>query len=209
MNGQPQGLLQETQAPTAPQQGAPQQGAPEQGTRQATPEQDEQLSLFVDDGLDILASPSMGKTIKKQTGGDAPLEALAKIIVILIGRLETKATKKSPLDPEVVMQAGNVLLGKAIEMYEQNIGQKIGEEERMQAFNFMVSAYIQDAIDTGKISPEELKQLAQELQQTPQGQEIAAQLQAMEGGGQAEPQAPPMQQAPQQAPQQPGLLEGT
>jgi hypothetical protein len=157
---------------------------PEKATGQekpATPEQERQMGLFVDAGLQIIRGEEVQQNIIGQTQAEDPVDALAKIVVMVMGRLEDIAQDNGEqIDPDAELHAANVLLGEIMSIYEQNGGQKLTDEQRYQSFSLAVSIYLDDAVKTGKITKEELQQLSSMAQQNPTGQKIAAQM----GGGQ-------------------------
>jgi hypothetical protein len=191
-NEQPQGLLAEEQ----------QRQPAEQSGRQPTPEQQQQLQYFLEGGSKIIQSPKTKKEIVALAKAQDPRESLAKIIVPLLGRLEEKIDAKMNVDLEVVAEAGRQLLEQSFDIIEQSGGEPFTPEERFQGFSMLVSTYLQDAVDTGKISDEEYAQLDAMMRQTPEGQAVASQL---EGGAEAAGPAVPQAEKPRGQPAQ-GLL---
>jgi len=164
---------------------------------QPSPEQQRQLELFITSGTKIIQSPRMQQSIAQHTKAQDPLDAIASSVVMVMERLERVAQQNGEkLDPDVELQAANVLLGEIIKVYEKSSGQKLSEEQKYQAFSLAISTYLDDAINTGKISKEELAQLADMIKQTPEGRKINEQIQGSGGQPTGQPMQPQANQGP-------------
>jgi hypothetical protein len=197
----PEGLLSEQRRMGQEQQ--PQEQS--QGERQPTPEQAEQLELFIEAGS-ALMTKQFEKSIIKMAKAQDPRDALAQTIVAIIVKLETKIQAVHELDPEIMLNAANVLLGKAIKIYEEAGGDPLSEEEKLQALTLTVATYLDDALATEKISQDEYNQIAEIMKQTPEGQQVAAQLAAGGESMEEEPVEEPQAMPEEQPPQRTGLL---
>ncbi len=142
--------------------------------------QKKQMELFIANGVKIVKGAK--EAILKQIKSQDPLDGIATATVNIINRLETTAMDAGhKLDPDVELVAANNIMGEIINLYEQSSGQTLNEEQRYQAFSMALSMYLDQAVKTGKIEPNELQQMAEMMKQTPEGQEIS---QKMAGGGQ-------------------------
>jgi len=198
------GLLNQGQ----PQTEAPQQTENPGNEGQETPmdpEAQEQFDVMVSNGMKILYDEKAGRTLlNKITESDSPIEEIADITLVVIERLESAMESKNVTSPyEVKIQVANQLMGEIMDMCEQAGMQALSEEERYNCWSLAVSKYIDQAIKTGKMTAEQVQELSAQAQQTPEGQEIAAQMQ---GGGQGQQSVQqPIQQPVSQTPAQGGM----
>lgn len=185
---------------------------------QATPEQEQLYERLTSNAKKILDSRS--EQLLKHVETQDPVDGIAEVSMLVMDRLDQAATAKNvQLDPDVGVQVLNSVVGDLVQKYEEKSGEALDQEQRYQAYSMAVSAYIADALKSGKIEKHELLAAADAAQKTPEGQEIARQLDGLApkkprrrpapAGGQA-PQAAPQAApgGPEAAPtQQPGLLE--
>jgi len=156
--------------------------APEPGTS----DQKKQIDLFIKSGRNII----MSDQVKQQIASikDNPIEQLGGTVLMVITRLEGIAQDAGEkLDPDAELVAANTLLADIFNIYEQSSGQTLTDDQKAQTFSYAVSTYIADAVQTGKISKDELQQLAQMAKQSENGKQIAAQVE--QAVGQANNQA--------------------
>lgn len=198
------------------EQGAPKQAAGPGG--QASSDQQRQTDLFIQAGKQIIGSDQVQQQIANIKGD--PIEQLGGAVLMVMTKLEGIAQDAGEkLDPDAELMAANALLGDIIKSYEQATGQAMSEDQKGQILSYAVSTYIADAVQTGKISKEELQQLANMAKQSENGKQIAAQVEqavgqannqamAAAGEGQGADMGQQMRPAParQARPQRAGLL---
>jgi len=177
-------------------QGEPQTEAPQQMEAPAaegqdtpmSPEDQEKFDILVANGMKIIYNEKFGKTmLNKVVKSKAPVEDIASFTLAVVTRLENAMERKKISLPDgVKIQAANQLMGEIMSMCEQAELPPLSEEQRGECWSIAVSKYIDQAIKTGKMTPEQVQELSAQAQQTPEGQEIMAKMQ----GQQPAPQAP-------------------
>ncbi|MCK5616738.1 hypothetical protein KAR91_83525 [Candidatus Pacearchaeota archaeon] len=164
----------------------------------ATPAQQQQRELFVTKGLQVLKQA--GPSILEAINATDPIDGIAMETLKVIEKLESVALEAGDkLDPDVELWAANDIMGEMIRMYESAGGKQLSDEEKYQAFSLALSTYLDNAVKTGKVSPEELQHLGKMAMEGPGGEAIGAQVKESIGQGMGEsaavvaPQAPPTQ----------------
>lgn len=161
-------------SPQGQQQGLLQQGQQEK----VDPKLQQQFDIFVANGISVIHDEKVsGGLIKRITKSDDPVEAIAKATLDIIGKLEMSA-KSSGMDlsDAVLVQGANQLMGEIITLAETAGMQPLTDEQKYQAFSLATSLYLDGAVKSGKISPEELQQMGQDASQTSDGQRILQRL---------------------------------
>ena len=186
----------------------PDNAAPRGTAPEPSPEERQQLELFVANGQKIVQEA--GQQILEQIQAQDPVDGVATATVNVLERLEDAALETgAQLSPDVVIAAGAHIMGEIISLYEQSGGAPFSDEQKYQAFSLAASMYIDNALKTGKITPEELQQFADMMAQTPEGQQVAQEMGYQQGAKPpptaGAPQTPTNQTAP--APTGAGLLE--
>ena len=169
------------------------------------PKIQEQITIFVANGLQIIHDPKITDDILNTIkAGKDPLEAIASVTVKIVDLLERHAEQKGvKLADATKIYGANNIMGEIILLAEKaGIIPKLTDEQKRQAYSLAVSMYLNDAVQSGKMTKEQLIQLAQQAKQTQQGQKIAGRVEnevRMQGA-----EAPPGVQGPQPGvPQQP------
>jgi hypothetical protein len=138
-------------------------------------EQDQsQYDVFVATGMSIIYDTKTSeKLIQQITNSPDPIEAIAIATLNIVERVEASAAKnKIKIKDAVLLEGSNVLMGEIISMVEATGMEPLTDEQKYQAFALATSKYLQGAVNSGKMAPEQLKQMGQELTQTPEGQKI-------------------------------------
>lgn len=168
-----------------------------------TPEQQEQVDIFVVNGMSLIHNEKTSKALINQiVNSPDPIEAVANATITIVGRLEQSAAEnKMKLSDITLVHGGNQLMAEIIAVAEAGGMEPFTEEQRFQSFSLAVSKYLKGAVNSGKITPEQLQQMSQEVQATPQGKEIAEKIKKGDRGLQ-EAQSP-------QKPEDTGTMEKT
>jgi len=175
----------------------------------------EQFDMFMSSGISIIHDKKVSDSLIKQLRiSKEPVDSIAQILLGVIRRIENSAESNGiKIDTSVKVSGANQLLGEIINLAETVGMPPLTDEQKYQAFSLAISLYINEAIKSGKMTKEQLMQMAEEAKQTPEGQKITQQMQQ---GGQPQqavpPQAtrPPMpqpsaQRPPRQPVQQPAM----
>lgn len=208
-------LEQGQQIPPAEQPGAQPQAIPGGQTTAAPdvpvdPQLQEQMDVLTANGLRMIHKPSVSDgLIKRITTADDPVMAIADSTLDIVNRLEASA-KQNNMEPDfgVLAQSANVLMGEIIEIAQIGGLPPLNDEEKYKAFSLAVSKYIDEAVKSGKLTSEQLQEMSQEAQQTPEGQSIMQASEQMAGGPPQGAKAPGMPQPPQASGQMPGQMGG-
>src|SRR3990172_3485741 len=111
--------------------------------------------------------------IKGITNAPDPVDAIAHATLTIIERVESSARQNNIMpDFESVAESVNILMGEIIQIVEIAGLPPLSDEDKYRAYSLAVSKYIGDAVESGKMSPEQLQQMAEEMKQTPEGQKI-------------------------------------
>lgn len=162
--------------PQAGSEASTSQGKPS-GT--VTPEQQELYDIFVSQGIK-LAGPA-ADALK----GNASPEAIGGAMFQIVVRLEAEGKKNGlNFDLAVMLHGAIEILGALLKF----AGVSLPEEDQKATIGYLVGMYLNDAMKTGKMSKEQVVQLAQQAEQSQAGQAIpageapAGRLPAMSGG---------------------------
>jgi hypothetical protein len=168
----------------------------------ATPEQKEQYEEFVSNGMQVIHSEETRNDLVKRVQAGDPTVAVADATLTVIGRLEQTADEQGVKIPyEILMSGGMELLGQVIEVAE-TVGVTLNPQQKEQALQMAVQAYMEQGAASGKIPPEDMEAVMQEAQQLggqPPQYDLpareAAQPQVPQGGGLGGPQQSTLGQA--------------
>jgi len=167
---------------------------------QVDPAIQEQFDMFVNRGLIIIHNDKVSNDIlnKVKSGGNI-INGLAKTLVIVVERIESNAESAGvKIADEVKIAGANHLLSEIFTVAE-TAGVKLDERQKGEVFANAVSLYLDRGIKSGKITKEQLTKMAQDAQATPQGAEIAKQMQQQTQQPVQTPVQPVQGQPPQQA----------
>lgn len=170
------GLLnQEEQQPVGPEQQPPQETQ--------NPEMQKEFDVFLANAMNIIYDKTVfDKMLKMIIGAENPVEAIAQATLNVIERLESSAAKnKVKISDGAKVQGANHVMGEIIGAAEKAGVQPLSEEQRAEAWQIAVSKYIDSALKSGKMTQEQVVQLSQEAQGSPEGQQIAQQI-GQQGG---------------------------
>ncbi len=161
-----------------------------------------QYDMFMAYCVKIIHSEKFADTvvdgIMKITDRNKAIDMIGQATFKVITRVETAAAQKgAKIHGSVLQNAANQVAGEIIGIAEIVGLPKLSEDERAQAFSYAASLYLDDAVKTGKMTPEEVQQIAEQAKQTPQGQKIVAKQAEVQ---QQRPQGQQAGQMPQQAP---------
>ena len=150
---------------------------------QVPPEIQNQFDMFVINGMEIIHDPKVTDGIlnRLQKGGD-PIRGIAEATVDIVNRLSESATENGiQMANEVLVHGSNVLMGEIMNITEVAGMEPLTEEQKTQSFQLATSLYLDNAVKSGKMTPEQMEQLSQQTQQAQP--EFAAKV----SGGQGQP----------------------
>jgi len=188
------GILEQAQGtPPATQPPAPQVpgAAPPETPGEITPEIQEALDMFMSNGLNIIHDTKMEGIIKNAANSEDPITGIADATLMVVSRLEggmEKAGMDLPL--EYIAQAASAFMQDIIEIAVSFGMEPFDEEESYAVYSIVLSKYLDQAVKSGKITPDQLQAMSEEVQATPEGQKIA------QAGPQGAPPATGRQPAP-------------
>lgn len=156
-----------------------QEGLPAKREPGKSPEQGQQLELFLTAGRSRLADPLVQEKISAQLDVQDPFDAIAGATVGLIDMVTKKLVDEgAQIDPAVLLEAAGKLMIDIISLYEKKTGDTLTQDEVAQALAATIAEWIDNAIRTEQITTEELQQLSEMVTQTPEGKKIAEQIRA-------------------------------
>ena len=144
----------------------------------ANVEDQAQYDMFVANGMSIIYDKTTSEKIINQiVKSPDPIESVSDATLNVIEKLESSAgSSKVKIQEAVLIQGSNVLMGEIIGLAEAAGMEPLSAEQKYQAYSLAVSKYIQRALKSGKMTPEQLEAMSQEVSKTPEGQEIAQQV---------------------------------
>lgn len=134
--------------------------------------------------------------IQRMQAGD-PVNAIGDIAVDIAERLDATAEEKQfELKANTIINGLNVVVGELSELAEAAGIEPLDPEEKYQAYSYALGRYLEDAVEQGKISPEELQQMRQMMEAEDQAEQGQPPQQPMpQGQQQPVPQGQPRQQS--------------
>lgn len=142
--------------------------------KELPPEVQEKLDLFIINGMNIIHSEEMSKTIltKVQNYPD-PLKAIAELTVSLVQRLkESAASNGQNLGDTVIVHGGNILMGEIMKVLEAAGMEPLTEKQKVSCWQLAVSQYLDSAVKSGEMTKEDLIAQANQVKKTPEGKKI-------------------------------------
>lgn len=155
------------------------------GTNEASglsPDQQKKFDAYVAQGVRLIHDQKVTDTMLQGIeGSENPVPVIADTTLNLIKRLDAKAAETGiELEIELKAHAANLLMGELITIAESAGMPPLDDEQRYQVFSLAVSKYLKQAVASGEMSEDELIQMGQAAQQTPEGQKI---MQGLQGQG--------------------------
>ncbi len=160
-----------------------------QGQPSATEFNQEEIDIFVANGMKMIHNPKVSDSvIKFITDSDNPVTAIADSTLRIVERLE-ESSVKSGKQPSLntVAIGGNQLMGEIIASAEAAGLKKLTDKEKYQAYSLAISKYLDEAIRSGKMTKEQVLQMGKDVQATPEGQKIMQTAAAGPSPGQPPP----------------------
>jgi hypothetical protein len=122
----------------------------------STPEQD-LYDIFVSQGIKIASE------ISGSLQGKASIDTLGNALYDIVKKIETEGSKNGIQFPlSVLLHGSNEILGYLLDVSEV----KVTEDQTKGIIGIAVGKYIQDALNTGKMTKDQLGNLAKQAQQT-------------------------------------------
>jgi hypothetical protein len=129
------------------------------GGQQAGTDQDG-YDIFVAQGIKLASAAS------QKLKGNASIDILGNTLFEIVTKIEAEGEKNGvAFDQAVLLHGSNEILAHLIEMS----GVDISEEQVKAVVGIAVGKYLNNAVKTGKMTTEEVQQLAQQAQQAQQG----------------------------------------
>jgi len=144
------------------------------------PQIQEQFDLLAINGMNIINEEKPAKGIVGKINGSADrVQAVAEVTVDLINRLVDSALESQvTIGKDALVHGANFLMGEIISLAESAGIEPFTDDEKAQAFQAAVSMYLDTAVKQGKMTKEELVEMSEEAKQSPQGQEMASQIES-------------------------------
>ena len=144
------------------------------------PQIQEQFDLLAINGMNIINEEKPAKGIVGKINESADrVQAVAEVTVDLINRLVDSALESQvTIGKDALVHGANFLMGEIISLAESAGIEPFTDDEKAQAFQAAVSMYLDTAVKQGKMTKEELVEMSEEAKQSPQGQEMASQIES-------------------------------
>ena len=178
--------------------------APSDTTEQMPPDQAQEGSAqdafdkFVIEAMKIIHTPKVTNSlIKRMKSSTDTVEAIGSIAIDIVTRLDNSANESGfPLTANAVLNGINVIIGELINIAVAAGAKQLSDEQKYQAFSWAIAKYFEGAIKSGKMTPEQMKQVLSKINPEAMKQLPQAQPPAMPQGGQPQPMTQPPQQQP-------------
>jgi len=168
---------------------------PQQPTEQMPPEPSKGGSAqdlfdkFVIAAMKIIHTPEVTNSlIKRMKSSTDTVEAIGSIAIDIVTRLDNSANDSGePYTANAVLNGINVIIGELINIAIAAGAKPLSDEQKYQAFSWAMAKYFESAIKSGKVTPEQMKQVLTKINPEAMKQLPQAQPPAM-------PQGQPMSQ---------------
>jgi len=162
----------------------PNQQPNQQPEQQMTPEQQEQYDMFVINAINMIHTKDVSQSILTRIAhSQHPLDGIAGITVDMANRVVESAQENGmEISQAVLVHGGNAVLGEVINVAESAGMEPLSEEQKTEAFQRAAAKFLDNSVKSGKISPEQLTQMGEEAQQSPQGQQIMQEMGGQQPG---------------------------
>jgi len=134
----------------------------------------ELFDMFLLNGMELIYDENQAKSmLPRLSSGDDPTKVMAELLVDIVSRVTSSASaagKKIP--PEIVLHGGNVLFGEMLKVLEAAGMEPMNEEQKTAVWQMASSIYIDNAVQSGEMTEQELMALSQEVKQTDEGKKV-------------------------------------
>ena len=214
------GLLAQAQSPEMP----PQVSSGQENVAENNPARQsafskgdqQQYDMFMAYCMKVLHSKAVSDNVAQSLSGltdiNQQIDHIARLTLDIIVRVETAANDKGQQKGDNVnTNAANEVMADVIKISEIAGMKKLTDEQKAQAYSLCVSLYLDQAVKTGKMTPEDLQQAGDALSKTKEGQAIAKTRQELLSKKKSAPvsgKVAPMSVQPQQGMPQGGMTNG-
>jgi hypothetical protein len=179
----------------------------------ADPKLQQQYDMFMANGMNIIHSQKFSDTLAKamSTVKDQGkiIDLIANATLNVIIAVEDSAGQKGIKFPaNMLIMLGNQLMGQVIAIYTIVTKKKLTEEQKGQAFSLAVSLYLDQAVKSGKLTPQQVQEIAAQMSKSPVGQKVAKRIDATHKQGKFLQKVPPPRPEPQPQGQPPPQAGG-
>lgn len=145
----------------------------------SNPKNQEQLDMFVANGLNIVHDQKITDVILSQVQKNPDsVDAIAKATLMVINKLEDSSSSNGiKIEDGIKIVGANQIMGEIINLTEKAGMEPLIDEQKYQAFSLAISMYLDGAVKSGKMTKEQLISMGQDAQQSPEGQRIAQEMQ--------------------------------
>lgn len=139
-----------------------------------SPETQEIFDMFIINGMELIYNEKQIRSMLPRLGaGKDTVNTMAELLVDIIVRTMSSAKavgKKIP--PEVVLHGGNFLFAELLKVLDAAGMKPLTEEQTTAVWQMASSIYIDQAIQSGEMTKQELISLSNEIEQTDEGKKI-------------------------------------
>lgn len=168
--GAPPGVPPEVPTETPPE--APAQGA--SGAPAAEVNQEE-IDIFIANGMKVVHNQKLSDLlISSIVKAKNPVAAIADATLMVVDKLESSASgAQKKLSLTTIAYGSNYIMGEIIATAEAAGLKKLSDEQKAQAFSLGVGKYLDKAVQTGKMTKDELIKMGKDAEATEEGRKIA------------------------------------
>ncbi|MCP4607756.1 MAG: hypothetical protein GY845_03425 [Planctomycetes bacterium] len=141
---------------------------------EAASDKQEIFDMFIINGMELIYDEKQAKSmLPRIADSEDPVKAMAELLVDIVTRITRSAQqagKKIP--PEVVLHGGNFLFAEMLKVFEAAGMAPLTEEQKTAVWQMASSIYINQAVQSGEITEQELMALSQQVEQTKAGKKV-------------------------------------
>jgi len=127
----------------------------------------EAFDKFTVNALNIIHEGKISKSIvDRLKNSDDTVEAIGDVALDITKRIEGGAEGKGMnISANTIVNGLNVVVGELANLAESAGANPLDPEQKYQAYSWALSRYMEDAVSSGKITPQELQQMKASLEQ--------------------------------------------
>lgn len=135
---------------------------------------EKELDIFISNGVKLVHQEKISDMIISQVVNSAnPVESLSNVMLNIVGKLEQSAEESGKQLSFVTMAYGaNALLGEILLIADAAGMKALTDEQKVEVLSMTTGKYLDNAIQSGKMTKEELIELGESGAATEQGKEI-------------------------------------
>ena len=132
------------------------------------------MDIFITNGMEIIYDEKTADSmLPRISASEEPVKVIAEILVDIVLRLVKEAqTAGMKIPPEIVLHGSNFLLAEIFKVLEAAGMEPMTDEQKTGVWQMATSIYLDQAVQSGQMTEQELMTLSQQVKQTEEGQKV-------------------------------------